>query len=615
MASQAEPELPAGDIFEESRRLLEHFGRLAQVMEANGFLLPDDSFEMLGVPRPRLHQFYTAEEGVAAFAEGPGQWLCDGQFAALPGRVLGFFTLGDPGAGPSVETPTRVLWRPGRPDYAPDEEEPWLPRAVREPRGPDGERHREYHLFLRAPSEERYLYAGPAGLGGWTNPFVPQADFLLRARLPREAWERLGGYPGWRVWVDGHSERLEDGDTAGLARLLARLTPEQGSICLTRYEEDNLTVALNADRGCVWYTGPDGRSHGAARDPAGEAGAGEMVLIPDPYLAYEVPREDTVPRPLAIEAAREFFRTGRRPECVAWPEAPPAAAPLAEPPGEPAPRIGLVTEAEWLTCTDPDVLLTSLREAPAWDWLAGVDLQRPARPIRRLLDDRKLRLLAAACCRRVWHLMTDERSRRMVVVFERHTEGRATDEEWARGGAAARAAWQEASNRSRPEDEDPAAAAAHAALRATTTAAAQLGPGVLQAMPKVWASAVASNVLRETARAVAPHYTTSPERGPQCDLIRDIFGNPFRPIAPRPDWLTPTVKALAEEIYEGQAFDELPVLADALEDAGCDEPAVLEHCRNNLPHVRGCWVIDLLRGKSRPQREACGGHAEGDPGA
>ncbi len=569
MASEAEPELPGADIFEESRRLVEYFGRLAQVMEANGFLLPDDSYEMLGVPRPRLHQLYTAEEGVAAFAEGPGEWLCDGQFAALPGRVVGFFTLGGPGAGPSVETPTRVLWRPGRPGYAPDEEEPWLPLAVREPRDPDGERHRDYQLFLRAPGEDRYLYAGPAGLGGWTNRFAPQADFLLGAKLPREAWERFGGYPGWRVWVDGHSERLEVGDTAGLARLLVRLTPEQGSICLTRYEEDNLTVALNADRGCVWYTGPDGRSHGAARDPAGEAVSGEMVLIPDPYLSYEVPREDTVPRPLAVEAAREFLRTGRRPECVAWPEAPLAPAPLAEPPGEPAPRIGQLTEADWLTCTDPDVLLRSLR---------------------RLLDDRKLRLLAAACCRRVWHLMTDERSRRMVEVFERHTEGRATDEEWARAGAAARAAWQETSNPSGPEDEDPAAAAAHAALRATTTAAAQLGPGVLQAMPKVWASAVASNVLRETAQAVAPYHTTSPERGPQCGLIRDIFGNPFRPIAPRPDWLTPTVKALAAEIYEEQAFDELPVLADALEDAGCDEPAVLDHCRNHPPHVRGCWA-------------------------
>jgi hypothetical protein len=84
----------------------------------------------------------------------------------------------------------------------------------------------------------------------------------------------------------------------------------------------------------------------------------------------------------------------------------------------------------------------------------------------------------------------------------------------------------------------------------------------------------------------------------QCDLIRDIFGNPFRAVALEPSWLTSTVVALADGIYAERAFDRLPILADALQDAGCDTGDVLDHCRGPGPHARGCWVVDLLLGKS-----------------
>jgi hypothetical protein len=81
-------------------------------------------------------------------------------------------------------------------------------------------------------------------------------------------------------------------------------------------------------------------------------------------------------------------------------------------------------------------------------------------------------------------------------------------------------------------------------------------------------------------------------------LLRDIFGNPFRSLACDPAWLTSTVVALAEGIYADRAFDRMPILADALQDAGCDNEDVLSHCRNTqLAHVRGCWVIDLLTGR------------------
>jgi hypothetical protein len=76
--------------------------------------------------------------------------------------------------------------------------------------------------------------------------------------------------------------------------------------------------------------------------------------------------------------------------------------------------------------------------------------------------------------------------------------------------------------------------------------------------------------------------------------IREIFGNPFRPITLNPSWLTSTVLALANGIYEEKAFDRMPILADALQDTGCDNEDILNHCRGVEPHVRGCWAVDLL---------------------
>jgi hypothetical protein len=84
----------------------------------------------------------------------------------------------------------------------------------------------------------------------------------------------------------------------------------------------------------------------------------------------------------------------------------------------------------------------------------------------------------------------------------------------------------------------------------------------------------------------------------QAPLLRCIVGNPFRPVSIDPSWLTSTVVALVHGIYDDRAFDRLPILADALEDAGCDHPDILGHCRGVGPHARGCWVVDLVLGKS-----------------
>jgi hypothetical protein len=101
----------------------------------------------------------------------------------------------------------------------------------------------------------------------------------------------------------------------------------------------------------------------------------------------------------------------------------------------------------------------------------------------------------------------------------------------------------------------------------------------------------------EAAEAIAD--VLSPLIAPpdQCAVFRDILGNPFRPAAADPAWLTSTVAQLASGIYADRAFDRLPFLGDALEDAGCADRAILDHCRSPGPHVRGCWVVDLLLGK------------------
>jgi hypothetical protein len=87
------------------------------------------------------------------------------------------------------------------------------------------------------------------------------------------------------------------------------------------------------------------------------------------------------------------------------------------------------------------------------------------------------------------------------------------------------------------------------------------------------------------------------EYAPLAALLRDIVGNPFRPVTLDPRWLTSTVMNLATEIYTEKTLDRMPILADALVDAGCDDEEIIAHCRDDGPHVRGCWVLGLLLGK------------------
>jgi hypothetical protein len=102
------------------------------------------------------------------------------------------------------------------------------------------------------------------------------------------------------------------------------------------------------------------------------------------------------------------------------------------------------------------------------------------------------------------------------------------------------------------------------------------------------ALASAREVTRETQHLV---------RREQCEVLRCLFPNPFRPVAFSSSWRSETVVALASAIYAERAFDRMPILADALEEAGCDHADVLSHCRGPGPHVRGCWAVDGVLGK------------------
>jgi len=196
-----------------------------------------------------------------------------------------------------------------------------------------------------------------------------------------------------------------------------------------------------------------------------------------------------------------------------------------------------MTEAEWLACQDPLAMLEFLRGK---------------------VSDRKLRLFACACCRRAWPFLTNIHSRGAVDAAERFADCLITRKELEAAGARA-------------------------------GAAARYGPARLAArLGRVRIGDVADDATNNVSVKVA------------ILMLRDIF-NHFCPVLVEHFWLAwndGAIHKIAQAIYDDRAFDRLPLLADALEDAGCDNADILSHCRAPGEHVRGCWVVDLLLGKS-----------------
>jgi hypothetical protein len=228
-----------------------------------------------------------------------------------------------------------------------------------------------------------------------------------------------------------------------------------------------------------------------------------------------------------------------------------------------------MTESDWLTCTKPMQMLEFLRGNAS---------------------DRKTRLWEVACCRRIWHLMPVRASCEAVLVAERYADGRASDRDRQR----ARKQVARIAESATPGDAD--CNAGYAAFYATAKTA---GKTFFFRCAAVAAGRAAKAAAREDPNE-AFSVAFAAEESAQADLLRCIFGNPIRPAAGDPTWLSResgTLLQLAEAIYEERAFDRVPMLADALEEAGCTDAAILGHCRGPGPHVRGCWVVDLLLGK------------------
>lgn len=233
-----------------------------------------------------------------------------------------------------------------------------------------------------------------------------------------------------------------------------------------------------------------------------------------------------------------------------------------------------MNEREWLECTDTKRLLS---------FVAG------------LVTERKLRLYACACARRVRHLLADPCLDQIVNLSERYSDGQvtrvellpATDaaaERWFMfRAAAAEAAWATSWARSFTRAADAAARAAGAAEAAASVAVEPGGP-----VP--WLRARTAETSADQA-----------ERQRQCDLLRDIVGNPFRPIRLDRAWRQGRGQAavqLAEAIYRERRFAEVPRLAGALRAAGDAAPALLEHCQaEDAEHTLGCWLVDVLLDK------------------
>src|SRR5262245_32917184 len=266
-----------------------------------------------------------------------------------------------------------------------------------------------------------------------------------------------------------------------------------------------------------------------------------------------------------------------------------------------------MTESEWLASEGPAAMLSSLlAEERDGGHMGLYDVPRQV----PLISARKLRLFSVACCRAMWPLLTDERSRKAVEMAERYADGEATEDELQRVD-------READEAAYRHDPGPQTSGRWACAWVAHADLSERGSRGTPPEAALW-------YCREAGMPPAA----------QAILLRAIVGNPFRPMAlalPCP-WLTPQVASLALAAYEERdaitghldTF-RLALLADALEEAGCTEEAILRHLRGwrpckacprenyrhhakcickagggwirqlEGPHVRGCWAIDLIR--------------------
>jgi hypothetical protein len=254
-----------------------------------------------------------------------------------------------------------------------------------------------------------------------------------------------------------------------------------------------------------------------------------------------------------------------------------------------------MTEAEWLACVDPEPMLEL---------------------VRRNASDRKIRLFAVACCRRVWSSLEHEEFRDAVRKAEAFADGLADRAEMLAAHEKARPIFPKLHD---GKDNGPGAALTASSFPGPPKSlwdriadalddpwwedeldkGDPLGVALVTARHAAWAAAVLQN-----QRNVFDAPATLAERREQAALVRCLFGNPFRPQPEHGEWLTREIGDLAEAMYAERPFDRMPLLADALEASGCASHDLIEHCRSGVGHARGCWVLDLLLTASTPGARA-----------
>ncbi len=225
-----------------------------------------------------------------------------------------------------------------------------------------------------------------------------------------------------------------------------------------------------------------------------------------------------------------------------------------------------MTEDEWLACDDPQPMLANQRGK---------------------IGDRKLRLFAAACCRTIWHLL-HRRVKKQIAIMENWVDGMASveDVQNARERLLYNSHWcAKALKPSYSSLEAPY----HAWFAISSVAS-----------PEHLSVGDCCERVVDARLAEDEEQTPSSIRAELAELLRDVLGNPFRAppdITSWASWREGLAVAMARQMYESRDFSDLPVLADVLEDAGCDEAQLLSHGRGPGPHVRGCWAVDLLLAK------------------
>jgi hypothetical protein len=203
--------------------------------------------------------------------------------------------------------------------------------------------------------------------------------------------------------------------------------------------------------------------------------------------------------------------------------------------------------------------------------------------LRGKATDRKLRLFACECAHQLWPRFDgeweiDPRVKQAIELAEAYLDDRASAEDLRTAVAATQAA-------------------ANRAIELTFILGTPHGHLYLAAAGYAEAAvveAVVDHVCDDAFYCLIEHLGIT---GPEMAVLRCLF-NPFRPVTFDPAWRSESSVALAAGIYSERAFDRMPILADALEEAGCDHADVLSHCRGSGPHVRGCWVVDLVLDKA-----------------